>query len=65
MKYCNDLKKIIDFNCCDSCHDDLDYGYDDMIYCDFQGEEYHICCAGYNAIEAFNKPPDTVTQKAE
>ena len=49
MKYCSDLALLLplDADCCTSCHEDADDGYE-MIYQEINGEEYHICCSMSN-----------------
>lgn len=39
--------------CCDTCHDDANVGYADMIEVEFGDGYYVVCCSMYNA------PPTT------
>lgn len=43
MKYCDDLPTDVKRNCCGSCHEDIEYGFDlsEMAY---RGETYEVCC---------------------
>lgn len=53
MKDCKDLAKDfnLDFQCCDSCHDDdLEYGIE-MNTEEINGEEYYLCCRASTAYE--------------
>jgi len=61
MKGCRDVAKLtgIDFSCCNSCHDDEDEGYVDMIEREYRGVEYHICCAASIALDKFIKAADS------
>ncbi len=51
MKRCSDLHKIVDFKCCESCHD-LDEFEIPICSLEIDGEEYEVCC---NGAEAHNK----------
>ena len=55
MKGCADLAEHLKFQCCGSCHDDADELDYDMCYCEFNGEEYEVCCAGWEAIQQDNE----------
>lgn len=37
--------------CCDSCHDDVDYGYP-LADVEFRGQEYVVCCRISELLDA-------------
>ena len=38
--------------CCDSCHDEYELGYHDLLEVCDNGEDYLVCCRVYNELEA-------------
>lgn len=53
---CSELKQLLgDFDCCSSCHEDWDEGWDFALDVDFthEGQNYRAwtCCAGLRAVE--------------
>jgi hypothetical protein len=51
IKNCDDLRKIIDFRCCSSCHSEWDEYDSDPSEIIYKNEIYHVCCSGVVAIE--------------
>lgn len=65
---CEELsnKFNIDFYCCNSCHNDEDYGYH-LLEVETNEGFYQVCCAGHAAYEKlypnkslifYSKPPE-------
>lgn len=48
---CNLVRKAYPgkFNCCDSCHEDCDDGYDELMG---DGENFSLCCGSANFLES-------------
>ena len=53
MKTCYDLYKSHDikYQCCVSCHEDWEDLDVEMIYLEFKGKAFHVCCKGSQAVE--------------
>jgi hypothetical protein len=54
--YCEDVQRLCgDFSCCDSCHEDVEYGFDliEVGVFDENGSPRValVCCAGSRAAE--------------
>lgn len=60
MKGCSilikDLSLALDVDipvdCCDSCHEDEEMGYESFIEVEYNGSDYLVCCSIYNEFES-------------
>jgi len=51
MKWCSDLHKLIEFDCCSSCHLESDELGRSMSFLEIEQEEYEVCCSGVKEYE--------------
>lgn len=50
---CKDLSNEfrIDLDCCDSCHEDFDLGYFDLMEKEIDEKNYKICCRMFERVK--------------